>query len=49
MSPKLKVAGPYKDYIVCTYASEEGLRGVLSQEGHVACYDSRKLKEHEWN
>jgi hypothetical protein len=32
---------------VCTDASKEGLGGVLSQNGHVVCYESRKLKEHE--
>ena len=49
MAPKLKVVDPYKDYTVCTYASKEELWGVLSQEGHVVCYEYRKLKEHEQN
>ena len=49
MAPILKVADPYKDYTVCTDASKEGLGGVLSQEGHVVCYESHKLKEHERN
>ena len=40
---------PYKDYTVCTDASKEGLGGLLSQEGHVVCYESRKLKVHEQN
>ena len=47
MAPILKADDPYKDYIVCTDASKEGLGGVLSQEGHVACYESHKLKEHK--
>jgi ribonuclease HI len=34
---------------VCTDACKEGLGGVLSQEGFVVCYESRKLKEHEKN
>jgi hypothetical protein len=34
---------------VCTDACKEGLGGVLSQEGFVVCYESRKLKEHENN
>jgi hypothetical protein len=34
---------------VCTDACKEGLGGVLSQEGFVICYESRKLKEHEKN
>ena len=42
----LKVQDPYKDYTVYTYASKEGVGGVFSQNGHVVCYKSRKLKEH---
>jgi hypothetical protein len=45
----LKVAYPDKDFIVCVDASKEGLGGVLTQEGHMICYESRKLKEHERN
>ena len=45
----LKVANPYKAYTVCTDASKEGLGGVISQEGHVVCYESRKLKDHKHN
>jgi hypothetical protein len=30
-------------------ACKEGLRGVLMQEGHVICYESRKLNKHEIN
>ena len=43
----LKVADPYKDYTVCTNASKEGLGGLKYQEGHVVCYESHKLKDHE--
>jgi hypothetical protein len=46
-APILKIANPNKDYIVCTDACKEGLGGVLSQQGFVICYESRKLKEHE--
>ena len=49
MAPILKVDDPYKYYTVCTNASKERLGGVLSQEGNVVCYESRKLKEHEQN
>jgi hypothetical protein len=45
----LKVADPDKDFIVCVDASKEGLGGVLTQEGHMICYKSQKLKEHERN
>jgi len=27
----------------------QGLDGVLTQNGHVICYESKKLKEHEIN
>jgi hypothetical protein len=48
-SPILRIADPNEDFIVCTYACKEGLGGVLSQNGFVICYESRKLKEHERN
>jgi hypothetical protein len=35
------------DFVVCTDACKEGLGGVLSQDGFVICYESRKLKEHD--
>ena len=35
--------------MVYTDSSLEGVGGVLSQDGHVVCYVSRKLKEHERN
>jgi hypothetical protein len=49
IAPILKIVDPNKDYVVCTDACKEGLGGVLSQEGSVICYESRKLKEHENN
>jgi hypothetical protein len=48
-APILKIANPNKDYVVCTDACKDGLGGVLSQEGFVVSYESRKLKEHERN
>ena len=45
----LKVVDPEKDFVVCTDACGQGLGGVLMQENHVICYESRKLKEHEKN
>jgi hypothetical protein len=33
--------------VVCTDACKEGLGGVLSQNGFVVCFESRKLKEDE--
>ena len=45
----LKIADPNNDFLVCTDACKEGLRGVLMQEGHVIFYASKKLNEHEIN
>jgi hypothetical protein len=45
--PILKIVVPNAYFVVCTDAFKEGLGGVLSQNGHVVCYESRKLKEHE--
>jgi hypothetical protein len=46
-APILRIADPNEDFNVCTDACKEGLGGVLSQNGFVICYESRKLKEHE--
>ena len=48
-APVLKVVDPEKDFVVCTDACGKGLGGVLMQDNHVICYESRKLKEHEKN
>jgi hypothetical protein len=45
-APILRIANPNGDFIVCTDACKEGLGGVLSQNGFVICYESRKMKEH---
>jgi hypothetical protein len=47
--PILRIIDPNEDFIVCTDACNEGLGGVVSQNGFVICYESRKLKEHERN
>jgi hypothetical protein len=46
-APILRIVDSDADFIVCTNACKEGLGGVLSHNGHVVCYKSRKLKEHE--
>jgi hypothetical protein len=46
-APILRIADPNENFIVCTDACKEGLGGVLSQNGFVVFYESRKLKEHE--
>ena len=48
-APVLKVANPEKDFVVCTDACGQGLGGVLMQDNHMICFESRKLKEHEKN
>jgi hypothetical protein len=48
-SPILRIADPNEDFVVYTDACKEGLGGVLSQNGFVIYYESRKLKEHEKN
>jgi hypothetical protein len=48
-APVMKIAYPNKDFLVCTDACKEGLRGFLMQEGHVIFYESIKLNEHEIN
>ena len=47
--PVLKVVDPLKNYTVYIDASLQGVGGVLSQDEHVVCYESCKLKEHERN
>jgi ribonuclease HI len=45
--PILRIVYPNEDFIVFKDACKEGLGVVLSQNGFVICYESRKLKEHE--
>ena len=47
--PILRIANPNKDFVVCTNACNDGLGGVLTQDGHFIAYESRKLKIHENN
>jgi len=42
-----RIVHSYVDFIVHTGACKEGIDGVLSHNGHVVCYKSRNLKEHE--
>ena len=45
----LWIVDPNGDFVVCTDASKEGIRGVLLHNGCVICYESWKLREHEHN
>jgi hypothetical protein len=45
----LKISNSNENFVVCTNACKEGLGGVLTQNGHVIGYESRKNKEHERN
>ena len=40
-APVLKVADPEKDFVVCTDACGQGLGGLLMQDNHMICYESR--------
>ena len=48
-TPILRIVDPNKDFVVWTNATKEVLWGILTQEGHVICYESIKLKENEKN
>jgi hypothetical protein len=43
-APVLKIVDPNESFVVYTNACKEGLGGVLTQNGHVIGYESRKLK-----
>lgn len=45
----LEIVDPTEDFIVCIDACNEGLDVVLTQNGHVLYYESRKLREHKKN
>ena len=49
IAPILKIDDPFKDFIVCTNACNEGLGGVLLQDNYVVAYEFIKLKDHEKN
>jgi hypothetical protein len=48
-APILRIVDHNEYFIMCPNACKEGLDRVLSQNGHVVCYKSRILKEHERN
>jgi hypothetical protein len=46
-APILNIGYSNEEFVVCTDACKEGLGGVLSRNGFVICFESRKLKYHE--
>ena len=45
----MKIVEPEKYFVVCIDACNQGLGGVLMQDNHMVCYESRKLKENGKN
>jgi hypothetical protein len=43
----LRIEYPNEKFIVCTNACKEGIGGVLSHNGLVVCFESKKMKENE--
>ena len=48
-APILRIVDPNKEFVVCNDACNDGLGGVLNQQGHVIAYESIKLQIHEKN
>jgi hypothetical protein len=48
-APILRIADPNEYFVVCIDVCKEGMGGVLSHNGFVIFYESKKLKEHERN
>jgi len=46
-SPILSIVDLNEYFIGCIDACKEEIRGVLSQNEHVVCYESKRLKDHE--
>lgn len=47
IAPALRVADPNQEFELCIDACKEGVGAILSQEGRVIAYESKKLKDHE--
>ena len=45
----LKIVNPDENFVVCIDGCQQCIGGVLTQNGHVIFYESRKLKEHKQN
>jgi hypothetical protein len=40
IAPVLRTENPHKEFVVCTYASKEGIGGVLMPDDNVISYES---------
>ena len=45
----LNIVDPFKDFVLCVDACNEGLGRVLLQDNYVVGYESTELKDHEKN
>jgi hypothetical protein len=45
----LNIVDPNENFVLYTYACNEGIGGILTENEHVIGYESRELKEHERN
>ena len=48
-APLLKIVDPNEDFVACTKACNEGISGILTQNGRVILYEYGKIKEHKRN
>jgi hypothetical protein len=48
-APILNISYMDEYFIVCTNACQEGIGGFFRNKYHVACYECKKLKEHQKN
>ena len=48
-APVLKIVYLDESFVVCINTCKHGIGGVLTQNGHVINYESKKMKEHEQN
>ena len=45
----LKIVNPNENFVVCKNVCQQGIGGMLTQNGHVICYECRNLNDHEKN
>ena len=42
-APVIKIVNPNENFVVCTNTYQQGIGGMLIQNGDVICYECRKL------